>query len=373
MQELYVSPSNVALDDPCGITDESMKSTILITITDNVITSVETNPSRKMLKEFTRDDMNPQASKLNEAKSKGSRGGRSRKRATESRANDVDDIVVKDEEIIDVYTSHSPRTTTNGARTSSRKKRNTSGVRKADPVTGKDGKSLKKKNTSKNTKIRKTGPWIGEKIRKDFKDGIFYGVVVSYDEQKKYYRVEYKDGDSEDMLVEDLLQGVENYIESQLPPTVALIGNKNLKGNISNDANFLVGAKVRKEFRNHGEFNGEIVEYNERTGWYRIIYEDGDSEETNTEDVIKGASCYLSYLLSPGQVDEDGICYSSKSGESPRMIATKLGCDLKSLLAANMHRLSRPGCTLGPGHRLWARTIFYLPPGCDEEKLKLLM
>ena len=48
----------------------------------------------------------------------------------------------------------------------------------------------------------------------------------------------------------------------------------------------LKGAKVQKIF--DGKlYNGRVVEYSHKTGWYKAVYDDGDSEDLEPEEVLK--------------------------------------------------------------------------------------
>ena len=49
--------------------------------------------------------------------------------------------------------------------------------------------------------------------------------------------------------------------------------------------NIRCGIKIIKKFGGV-PYEGTVKEYNELTGWYKIKYEDGDSEEMTKEEVI---------------------------------------------------------------------------------------
>ena len=50
----------------------------------------------------------------------------------------------------------------------------------------------------------------------------------------------------------------------------------------------LVGKRMMKTFAGHGTFVGEVVSYDQETGYYHVTYEDGDKEDLSRAAVQGG-------------------------------------------------------------------------------------
>ena len=132
---------------------------------------------------------------------------------------------------------------------------------------------------------------IGQRIRKRFPGhGWFMGKVVSYnskssrrdlptrkgkikttapttttatsmEEPEDYYQVQYADGDSEDLTLDELLKVL-----------------------IPNDC---VGITIIKNFQGHGWFVGTVISYDKDAKLYKVQYSDGDMEELSYNQLVK--------------------------------------------------------------------------------------
>ena len=46
-----------------------------------------------------------------------------------------------------------------------------------------------------------------------------------------------------------------------------------------------IGTKFSKVFDGHGEFEGTVESFNAKIGWYHVVYEDGDEEDLDSEQL----------------------------------------------------------------------------------------
>lgn len=103
---------------------------------------------------------------------------------------------------------------------------------------------------------------IGLSVRKRFgRMGTFVGTIASHDCQAGY-RVEYTDGDAEDLSLEDILH---------LPLA---------------SPRALLGRRVSKHFAGFGRFEGEVAAYDPTDG-FELHYEDGDSEKVGAAELVR--------------------------------------------------------------------------------------
>jgi len=125
-----------------------------------------------------------------------------------------------------------------------------------------DGEELEEAELDKLcTKVRRAKYAMGMYVRKEFPPhGWFTGKVISYEPPSKLYKVRYDDGDVEELGEAELEEVLKN-------------------------ARYEVGTKVYKNFQGFGWFHGTVVSYNPKTALYMIEYEDGDKEEMNEKEV----------------------------------------------------------------------------------------
>ena len=109
---------------------------------------------------------------------------------------------------------------------------------------------------------------IGLQFSKCFDgQGSFVGVVAAYDASCGY-RLEYEDGDEEDLTLEELLK---------LPLS---------------DPHALVGRKLSKHFPGHGRFDGVVASYSEQMlkgvpVGFHVRYTDGDTEHIFAAELLR--------------------------------------------------------------------------------------
>ena len=71
-------------------------------------------------------------------------------------------------------------------------------------------------------------------------------------------------------------------------------GNKSIGGKHLRDDHFqdeLVGKEIRKQFTG-GYFNGRVEHYNSKSKMFHIVYDDGDEEDLEKDDVIRYNQCW---------------------------------------------------------------------------------
>ncbi|KAH6837032.1 hypothetical protein C2S53_014275 [Perilla frutescens var. hirtella] len=73
-----------------------------------------------------------------------------------------------------------------------------------------------------------------------------------------------------------------------------------------------VGRRVKKEFQGHGTFFGVVQAYEAATGFFKIVYDDGDSEELELKEVSS-----LLASAEPPQPQPSGSC-AGKLGRKPK-------------------------------------------------------
>jgi hypothetical protein len=118
---------------------------------------------------------------------------------------------------------------------------------------------------------------VGAIVEKWFKPEWFKGKVVRYNEEHKWYWVEYEDGDEEEMNLRELRE-----VLIWVPGQPKLVEHDD-----DLDMGFrLVGFEVLKRF-GEDEFAGVVVGFDRKTEWYRVVYEDDDQEEMDLEELKK--------------------------------------------------------------------------------------
>ena len=68
---------------------------------------------------------------------------------------------------------------------------------------------------------------------------------------------------------------------SSIVPLGNALGNVKAKGNLGE---WLVGRDVRKWFMGN-YYSGKVTQYDKESGWYRVLYEDGDSEDLEWQEL----------------------------------------------------------------------------------------
>lgn len=117
---------------------------------------------------------------------------------------------------------------------------------------------------------------VGAIVEKWFKPEWFKGKVVRYNEEHKWYWVEYEDGDEEEMNLRELREVL-----------IWVPGQPKLDEHDDLDVGFrLVGFEVLKRF-GEDEFAGVVVGFDRKTEWYKVVYEDDDQEEMDLEELQK--------------------------------------------------------------------------------------
>ena len=117
---------------------------------------------------------------------------------------------------------------------------------------------------------------VGAIVEKWFKPEWFKGKVVRYNEEHKWYWVEYEDGDEEEMNLRELREVL-----------IWVPGQPKLDEHDDLDVGFrLVGFEGLKRF-GEDEFAGVVVGFDRKTEWYRVVYEDDDQEEMDLEELQK--------------------------------------------------------------------------------------
>ena len=183
-------------------------------------------------------------------------------------------------------------------------------------------KGTPRKDTPKRDKPLVGKELIGAKVTKQFNYRLYNGTVAAYDEELKWYKVDYDDGDKEEMNLKELRTHL-----TELPPTSPRVLNKKAdvttpkkgkpdattpkKGKpmvrkevptsppVQDEADStthkkskprigkeLIGAKVKKQF-NYRFYTGTVTEFDEEHKWYKVMYEDGDKEEMNLKEIRK--------------------------------------------------------------------------------------
>jgi len=109
----------------------------------------------------------------------------------------------------------------------------------------------------------------------------FKGNVKGYNAKTKLYKVVYEDGDSEDLTVKE----VEAIAGKQVS------GKKEAGRSVNNEQKAVgVGTAVSKMFFDNSlgakrPFKGKVKGYNAKAKLYKVVYEDGDSEDLTEKEV----------------------------------------------------------------------------------------
>ena len=136
-------------------------------------------------------------------------------------------------------------------------------------------------------------------MKKWFETKYYNGTVTAYDEEHKWYKVMYDDGDKEELNLKELREVLDEVVglskENAITTPNKNTPNKNTpkKGTPKKDTpkrdkplvgKELIGAKVTKQF-NYRLYNGTVAAYDEELKWYKVDYDDGDKEEMNLKEL----------------------------------------------------------------------------------------
>ena len=93
------------------------------------------------------------------------------------------------------------------------KEKHSRGIKRKVMTLKQSNKKKKPQNNSrsKKTKTKHNCVFIGAKVVKHFEDGTFRGIVTSFDDNSEFWKVEYEDGDSEEMGQEDVEMAMQDY------------------------------------------------------------------------------------------------------------------------------------------------------------------
>ena len=135
---------------------------------------------------------------------------------------------------------------------------------------------------------------VGSRVKKWFETKYYNGTVTAFDEEHKWYKVMYDDGDKEEMNLKELREVLDEVVGLSKENAITT-PNKNTpkKGTPRKDTpkrdkplvgKELIGAKVTKQF-NYRLYNGTVAAYDEELKWYKVDYDDGDKEEMNLKEL----------------------------------------------------------------------------------------
>ena len=140
---------------------------------------------------------------------------------------------------------------------------------------------------------------VGSRVKKWFETKYYNGTVTEFDEEHKWYKVMYDDGDKEEMNLKELREVLDEVVglskENAITTPKKNTPKKNTpkKGTPKKDTpkrdkplvgKELIGAKVTKQF-NYRLYNGTVAAYDEELKWYKVDYDDGDKEEMNLKEL----------------------------------------------------------------------------------------
>lgn len=116
---------------------------------------------------------------------------------------------------------------------------------------------------------------LGTQIKKFFKEhrAWYRGTILSYNDTAHLYKVQYKDGDEEELEHREIVVVTKeaNDDDVVLPPP---------------EIPYEVGTWVKKFFYEYsGWYEAKIISYNSKTYLYKIEYEDGDQEELDHDEI----------------------------------------------------------------------------------------
>eukprot|EP00594_Rhizosolenia_setigera_P012803 CAMPEP_0178973692 /NCGR_PEP_ID=MMETSP0789-20121207/21894_1 /TAXON_ID=3005 /ORGANISM="Rhizosolenia setigera, Strain CCMP 1694" /LENGTH=452 /DNA_ID=CAMNT_0020661647 /DNA_START=530 /DNA_END=1888 /DNA_ORIENTATION=- len=168
---------------------------------------------------------------------------------------------------------------------------------------------------------------VGQRVAKNFnkpnktrnQDHYFRGVVKEYDSDKEdgnYYKIEYNDGDEEDVTLEELKELIVNFLTfGEGPKTLSSDSvSKNSasgRGRKRKQNSTPTGAKkkptnsllkepelqVEKRIAKYFEgslYFGTVVKFLTKAQLWHIVYDDGDQEEFDEKDMKKALDLYES-------------------------------------------------------------------------------
>lgn len=181
--------------------------------------------------------------------------------------------------------------------------------------------STTKKKSSSLKRAKKNPVQSMGKVIKYFKDDDtgemkpFSGDIKSYDEVEQLYKIEYEDGDEEEVDLKEL--------------KLIIVVDDNTD---NNGQKYTIGTTVSKVFEDPetGErrpFSGEVISYDCKKTLYRIRYEDDDEEEIGeikvSEILDQGGSGKIQAGKKKRKRTTDDKATTDKKKKKPRMSSTK--------------------------------------------------
>ncbi|GAX18479.1 hypothetical protein FisN_2Lh136 [Fistulifera solaris] len=205
-------------------------------------------------------------------------------------------------------------------------------------LTTKRSTSMKSSNRNTNQLHADQSPtdFIGQRITKSFDQGYFDGTIISYDEDAKYWKVQYDDGDKEDFDYDEVTESISLnvFLHSDQTQSVSVSISDGEQGGIPSKAmadeakeglhpvqltgtempvlstsihmqglaqetshqlpddqnpTVFVERRVTKYF-DGVRYDGTIVSYDQDAKFWKVVYDDGDSEEFEYDDVVHSIS-----------------------------------------------------------------------------------
>ncbi len=191
--------------------------------------------------------------------------------------------------------------------------------------------------------------FIGQRITKTFDEGNFDGSIISYDADANFWKVKYDDGDEEDLdyyevtasislydfLRSDQTQSVSVSIsdgeqggipstamaqEAETPHSAQSTGTPVFSTSIqtqgvaqetshqlpdNQNPSIFIERRVTKYF-DGVRYDGTIVSYDEDVKFWKVLYDDGDSEEFEYDDVVRSIGLYD--LMQSNQTQSASVC-----------------------------------------------------------------
>jgi hypothetical protein len=207
--------------------------------------------------------------------------------------------------------------------------------------------------------------FIESRITKAFDQGHFDGTIIAYDEDAKFWKVKYDDGDEEDfeydevigsislydflhsdqsqsasvsisdgeqgeipsMAMADAAEGEPHPVQStgtEIPGIATRIQVQGVSQDTSQqltvgqNATIFVERRITKYF-NGVRYDGTIVSYDEDAKFWKVVYDDGDFEEFEYNDVVNSISLFD--LMHSDQSQSTSVSISDgEQGENRSMV-----------------------------------------------------
>jgi len=124
---------------------------------------------------------------------------------------------------------------------------------------------------------------IGSRVAKHFGDVIYFGTVQAYKSSSHCWTVVYDDDDREDMNAQELEEALSLFQEKKQP-------KKRKKGQPRKEEH--VGSRVAKDFGEDEIYFGTVRSYNAKSKYFSIVYDDGDAEDFDEEELKQALALY---------------------------------------------------------------------------------